>query len=627
MITISSDICQASVSTTKYITRLYNGKALPEVGKNLICLLSPCTNVSVTSLCTYWELLKQNAFSTDIKCVIVTDESSDINNDISISDVYSNLISDIRDSNDNFMEQDIIEVIDLNKYLEKTTIKKRSTTIKKMDIDKKSILFVIDVNDINNTNHTILNNIVMVDPDIIIFNNLQIQMDLISKVTKNIIGIPNKNTSIISFTNDEKSLDGLPRDHIYNIAYRTSTCFEKIITKSHTLHFDLMKLNTNTNMEQIMDKLNSCVRHVERQILIIDDDSLLTKKMIIILDSIDTVNKLYNHYKKQRCYYDCLADVDPYNSTDQEDVLNFPLISPYTSKLITSGILFISGENLLDVFNISNNAIDNIDFLIIFDNTLKQNHNMYRRLVTSLVSNDLPKQHLVYMELCEKNLHQQLHRLSKTFYDNNSTNVQLFNELKVGIESGMIRLDVDFNDMRQDKLERMLKITEADKRFDNRQNIIYIVTIPQSKASMIHNNYKTEENILNNDISDELLIDEFNAISTAKKGSRKIPKYSGAKWNGRSDKIELSGSKIGFVNEKTDTIEICEIIGVMNYVRREKLPDWKEKDCKNKNILYLSSIKDRYSLSNFKKIMKLKKSDRIVYMQEFEVNIDKLKIL
>jgi len=238
------------------------------------------------------------------------------------------------------------------------------------------------------------------------------------------------------------------------------------------------------------------------------------------------------------------------------------------------------------------------------------------------VSNSIPKQHLIFIEILEKNLHQHLYRLSKIFYDPTATNVQLFNELKTGIETGLIRLDVDFNSVRQDKLYRTLKITKTDERFDKRHNIIYMITVPKSEASTIRFNYKKEQEFLNNDLSDDILIDQFNLIANVVPGPKTswvgIPKYSGAKWIGRLDRNEMAGNMIGFINEASDTIEICEIIGTHKYLRREKRPSWKDATCRDRNILYLSSIKGEYKLSMFKQDMKINKSYKIPYMKQFE---------
>lgn len=634
---IDTDAIDASLSMKNHITRLYAGKALPSTDKNLVCVLSPCTDVSLASLCMYLELLKQNVYNTDIKCVIVSPSFTGINEG-EPSEYFSNLLTEIRESAighlrsaigylrsaEAYMDRDIIEVVDVNAYSSTAQIKakiksKSLTTIKKMNIDAKSLLCVID-----NKHDDIMNIISTFNPDIIIFNNLLNQIDLITKMMNF-----NRDTSIISFTTDESDIQSIPKNHQYEILYKTSTCFEKISSKAHYMHLDLMKIiKTNENndnetdkVKNIMAKLNSCINHVERQILLMNDEAILTKKIVVVLDSTRTMNTMYNHYKSKKSYYDCLVDIEPYNSSNHDDVIKFSMISPYTNTYNNHGILFIDSNDANNIFNIENNVINNIDFLIVLDENFKQNQSMYQRFITSLVSHILPKQHLVFAELAEMNLHQHLHRLSKTFYDNSATNVQMYNELKMGIESGMIRLDVNFNDMRQNKLERTLKITEADRRFDNRFNIIFMVTVPRSPASTIHCNYEIEKAILDNELSDDVLLDEYHAIAKSKKGSRNIPKYSGAKWISRNDKTEIAGNKIGFINDKTNSIEICEIIGVLNYTRREKRPDWKEKECKGKNILFLSSVRVTYELSEFKKEMKINKADRIEYMKEFTANL------
>lgn len=656
MITINNDSINVSKSLEKYISCLHLGKALPAIGKNLVCVLSPCVDNSITSLCIYHELLNQNAYNPDIKCVIVSD---DIITNSTIMTVYNNLIDSIQSSTDLFKNMDMIELIDPNNFLdqkETTGMSTKSRSLKKMDIDKRPILCVIDIS------YDVLQIIKKIDPDIVIFNNLSTHINLIISLIKNINMNSNKHTSIISLTNDEKKLNVIPKCHTYEIAYRTGTCFEKMRNLYHKLHIDIMKFNTNlieelntyiesdsdsdidsdidnsdidtvddenldvdkTKIEfQIMKKLNACVQHVEQQILLMDDDCILTKKMVVLLESSIASERMYKYYKKNKCYYDCLSDVPPYNAMVNEDVINFSKISPHSIRLNNrSGILFVDNENIAEIISMTYNVVDNIDFLIILNDQFKNNINMYQRLVDTFVTNEIPNRHITYVELAENNLHQQLHRISKIFYDNDATNVQTYNELVQGIDSEMIRLDVEFNNIRQDKLERMFKITDADRRFDNRYNVIYIVPIPQSKL-VTHNtliNYNIEKDILENNIDDDELVNEFITIANAKKGSRNIPKYSGAKWISRSDKIEIAGNKIGFAHEDTDTIEICEIIGIKEFTRRERRLTWawKEKDCRGKNVLFLTSIKGIYKLSKFKKEMNIKKMDKISYMKEFQ---------
>jgi hypothetical protein len=341
------------------------------------------------------------------------------------------------------------------------------------------------------------------------------------------------------------------------------------------------------------------------------------------------MEKLHNYYLKTHQDYDGFLNVKPYVCSTN-DIATFKKIMtiPSTkSTKINSGVLFVCYNDLDDIFECNfecelehkTSALDNIDCLIMLSNKINNKH--YKYLTTMLAANRIRGASLLFVEKLKKDHMQQLYSLSKTFYDQKMTNMQLYNKIMSDMKNGIIHIDIEMNDARQTRLEKILNITDADRRYNNREKIIYIMTIPRSDvpdASL----FAAESEIIHSNLNDEKLMDEYTAITNAKKGMRNVLSYSGPKWVGRSDKIEIPGNKIGFAHELTDTIQICEILGVKPYTRREKRAYWKEKDVKDRNILFLSSIKGTYKLSKFKRENNLDKTYRIPYMTEFHFKHD-----
>src|SRR5205807_2080305 len=144
-----------------------------------------------------------------------------------------------------------------------------------------------------------------------------------------------------------------------------------------------------------------------------------------------------------------------------------------------------------------------------------------------LLSINKQNSHLFFIEKLESDLSKHLYRLSELFYNNIATNVRIFNDMIDEIESGLIYLDAVFNDIQQKRLEKAFKITETDRRFEICHDIIYIIPVPKSTASTIRHNYQFEEELIKSDLNTNELRDQFEIISSSKKGSRKIPIYAG----------------------------------------------------------------------------------------------------
>jgi hypothetical protein len=158
----------------------------------------------------------------------------------------------------------------------------------------------------------------------------------------------------------------------------------------------------------------------------------------------------------------------------------------------------------------------------------------------------------------------------------------------------------------------MLKITESDRRIYNRNKTIYIVPISKHE-SLIKKYYENESEYLYSSISIDNLKQEFEQIT---KPNSALKIYSGAKWLGTDKQNEISGNMIGFLHQKKKIIEICQIIDVCKFSRKFKRPEWKEKENKDKNILFLSPIINTIKVSEFEKSQNIN-THEIENMEEF----------
>ena len=125
MIVLNHEIRDISEAIMSKIIRMYEGKAIQTVDINYVCITSPCSNHSLISLFVYWNLLIQNVYTTNLRCIIVDDNISN-----STSDIYLKLISKIKDSKiENFMDRDIIEITDPDTYSDNNINKSKNKII------------------------------------------------------------------------------------------------------------------------------------------------------------------------------------------------------------------------------------------------------------------------------------------------------------------------------------------------------------------------------------------------------------------------------------------------------------------------------------------------------------------
>jgi hypothetical protein len=184
------------------------------------------------------------------------------------------------------------------------------------------------------------------------------------------------------------------------------------------------------------------------------------------------------------------------------------------------------------------------------------------------------------------------------------------------IENKTIRLTKELSEDNKNELQKKLfKIKEKDREFHHRKNIIYIITVPKIQSASVNQHYQIEKEYFNKNISIDRLKEQIEQIKNPK---CKLKEYSGPKWLGSDQNIEIPGNKIGFADETNNTLEIFEIIDVNKFCRRDKRPEWKEKENRGKNILFLSPMIKKMKLSKFKENIKYSKLKHIDNMSKFE---------
>lgn len=642
---IYKELFQISRRINSNIHRVYYGKIIPDVGIHYLNVLSQSIDPMLVVLFYYWDILEQNSFSTDFKTLIIT---SHVDNP---KDTYNDMIKQIKRAkigdmfNHNF-------TFSLSGSDQTHEVKGKENKLDK--ITKKESLIIISRNDdIQKTIDQFSPDLILID-EIMFDSTFPINTQRVKKFYQflnNLCSdIEPKNIAVISFTKF-LDVDKMIQDtNLINISvcHRCKTITERIADNNTDINLKLIKLNPDKiDEQQIIETLDEVMKNRYKNINSNNDhdlDKIIPMKKIIVLTKTNknaqTLSKLY---RKTYMKYHGLLDVVPYDASNEEEIKKFQdlyvhnlttrFLDKKTHKRILkesiknctdNGILFMCTHDLNKLIETNKlSLLKNVDCLLLLDDTLKSDIQKYNFLLMTLISNEIynsstsrDDMELSLIEILEKNLHKQLHRLGTTLYSHNKTNVEIFELIRENINSDMISMDVEFNDMRRDKLERMFKITQADRKNHNRNNTIYIVPVPKPRSSQIRQQYLVETEYFESNVAISVLRNQMDLIKKAKS-----KEYFGPKWLGTFEKQEIPGNKIGFLDEHKKEIKVCEIIDVHKFGRRDKRSEWKEKENRDKNILFLSPVINKIKLSKFKKETGVSKYESIDYMQEFVVEL------
>lgn len=598
MIIVDRELIKLVDKLSKQITRVYDGKILPDTGRNYINVMSPIIDLKFTILYTLWFLFEQNSFNCNLRCLIVS--RSDI-------DSYKKVIDYIKESDlPNLYNQDNYMIVDKEALYKDKKQKNKNYS----DCVNKAVIVVCEYDS------TVITDIVdEFKPDVVFFdepyshditsnveNNENDGCNILNDTQKSIsLVVANKNRFVSSFTHNIYYKTIMNETETSFINFRCNTFREKMLICDRDLHIDLIRYDSADSIYKQLDKS-------------LTKNSI--KKILMVVGNDDEANSLMHVYPYAVDVCKNLQDVRLYDGSDHEEISEFSKIytretsnvHEHKLKLKTAinnrtkcGMLVLTTSTLKESLNSGSINLTNIDVFVVLDESLKDTFTYYQ-VASYLISSDLPQDlyklvNPIVVEVNEKNLHSQLHRLGVMFYDADIHRIDAMYSILKDIEDNKIRPCVEFNETRKDKLERMFKITNAERDEYYRYDTYYIVTVPRSKTSSLYSIYQEEKKLISKEIDESLLKDEVKSFNDKKND------YSGPKWISRLDCTEIVGNKIGFANEKNNTLTLCEIVGVEKFSRKHKRKGWGEKENRNRNILFLTTSIGTVELSEFKQLV------------------------
>lgn len=548
------------------ITRIYNGKILPQINKNYINIVSPYIDLKLAILYTFWNIFEQNTFNNDMCGLIITNSDYDSYNDLLKSIGFS----------------DQIEIVG------------RNCSSKSKKNAKLAKLFIAN-NNIEKLTEQFKPDLIMIDGSNLSKTDNIINEKLVADILKRNIKDMRRYICVISFTWASPTHKFFKTDAFNIINNECETINDRLCKSECKLKLSLVKLDDN---KSIFARINKSLKNI----------------MIIMSDKKECKD-LYKICEKMVNF-----DVCDSNQIGIRKFLD-------TTHEKTQMILFIESDLLEKHINdkiIAPNNVRNIDCLVILDDIFKHNY-AYYKIVTYIlkarIMYDIVDTSLTIIEKHERNLHQQLFRLNSMFYNTNVSNVEMYenlvNDIKLSTSLGtisQISLDVEFNEMRRNKLERMFKITSDDRENYEKKYTYIIAIIPTSSKSEIYKYYQNEEPIIKNQKSINELKNEIDLIK-----KRKKIEYSGPKWLSGKNNEEIIGNKVGFASEVDDVITFCEILDIRKITQRNKRPKWMKNDIRNRNVLFLSHEISQMKLSEFKQLIDVSPGESIGYMKKFLV--------
>ena len=436
--------------------------------------------------------------------------------------------------------------------------------------------------------------------------------------------------SIVSFTKyiNTTDISDIITDNL-KICYKYKNLSEQLNNKKLSIGFKFVSQETIADPELVIKLIS------EQSINYTDKN----KKFLVITNHkkiIKLFNKLSNKSTINSSYHG-LIDIRAYDASNEKDLNDF--LKLYTHDSTDLDIQFLSkgkrskylnhinaihSENGILFMDINQfnqmydknilHILRNVNNIMMLNDMIRENTEKYNALMMLLMSNNYKiSKNITFIEPEEKYLYKQLFRISNIIYPESLTNIEKFQNICQMIKNNNIISNVIFDHKIKQKLEKMFKITESDKRFYNRNNTIYIVTISKTNST-IKEYYENEKEYLRSSLTIDDLTKEFEQIIKPKSLSKT---YSGAKWLGTKRQNEISGNMIGFLHQRKQIIEICQIIDVHKFSRKFKRPIWKEKENKDKNILFLSPIINTIRLSELIQSQNINKTYDFENMEEF----------
>lgn len=189
--------------------------------------------------------------------------------------------------------------------------------------------------------------------------------------------------------------------------------------------------------------------------------------------------------------------------------------------------------------------------------------------------------------------------------------IDIYKKIMEKIENQEFNLDfkLDFKDDSKNNYSKLF-LEYLDLELSDVDDSINIFIIPE--LDIFDEMFSLEKDFINkksknNIINDIAIITNNHKLNTKEKKlqSEIIKNYEGIKFISSTNKKEKVGDKFGFIRGKK--IMVFEILGITPFSRRNKRKGWKEKEHKDKNILFLSPDYFELKLKEFKKTYSVKK--------------------
>jgi hypothetical protein len=155
------------------------------------------------------------------------------------------------------------------------------------------------------------------------------------------------------------------------------------------------------------------------------------------------------------------------------------------------------------------------------------------------------------------------------------------------------------------KIEKHLDLSQSDIDNIYPENIHYIINIKKTlskESELLGDCMNYCDLCMEHEINDKILVKSIDKILLNKKNLMK--QYEGPTIISFHDNNEIKNNNITFIDKKNNSVHIFPILKTIKYTRKIKRPEWIEKECKTKNVLFLSCNPNIIEYDEFNKINK-----------------------
>lgn len=288
------------------------------------------------------------------------------------------------------------------------------------------------------------------------------------------------------------------------------------------------------------------------------------------------------------------------------DMINIPIVNNIVYHIRDKNDNMINVKKIDDIDYESDMYLNNIDDLtksiILTKSNNKQDYDMID--ISEKKSKDVCIQLLKIYDLQFNSSFVNYKSLEK------NDKIKIYYKIIEKVENN----EFDLSDIKFDHKKKFLEYFELNKEDVDFNKKIFVIP----EFEIFNEMFSIEKDFINKKNRKEI-IDDLNIITSEFKKKKEkddqrkiIENYEGIKFISSTKKKEKVGDKIGFIRNKK--IIIFDILGITKFSRKLKRKGWKEKEHRNKNILFLSPDYFELNLKEFKKTYSI---DKIKPYQQF----------